>query len=271
MLAAQYLLNHTGTAGLFDGRRSLRPQLCGYDYSYVHEKALEAGGASGCPPLVVDVGANVGLSVLPVASRGLRVLAFEPVPRNLQMLQLNTFLNGWGWRGKDGSQQRVGVVHAAASSSRGTMSIHSPVGREDNSALTVPGGASSFLIDTSSGVIEHKIPSVTLDSYFEGAAPDLAKSLRLVKIDTQGHELDVLKGMHTLLKRPDLNFRVILELDVGLQKIAGHRPEEIMAYMHSHGNWRPHCIVGNTLVAQPSCEQNATQCPCYDVVFERNH
>ena len=38
----------------------------------------------------------------------------------------------------------------------------------------------------------------------------------------EGHEYDVLKGMEHLLRRTDLSFNVILELDANLQRRSGH-------------------------------------------------
>ena len=44
--------------------------------------------------------------------------------------------------------------------------------------------------------------------------------MRLVKIDTQGHELEVVRGMKRMLAA-NTHFNVILELDHGLQRASG--------------------------------------------------
>ena len=45
-------------------------------------------------PLIVDVGANAGTTAIPLAQRGFRVLAIEPVPRTLEYLLENVRDNG---------------------------------------------------------------------------------------------------------------------------------------------------------------------------------
>ena len=65
----------------------------GWGAPYLSDEFLGRPDTCG---LVVDVGANIGLSVLPPASRGWRVLAIEPNPHNVRRLHLNLVLNGWG-------------------------------------------------------------------------------------------------------------------------------------------------------------------------------
>ena len=264
--AAHAVLNATRKRG-----ERYQVPLCGYGWSIVHSQAL-AGTTTDCP-LVVDVGAHVGLSVLPAASRGLRVLAFEPTPRNMQLLKLNAYLNGWG-----GPRSAVGLVHAAVSNSNGSVRIFAPVGREDNSAIgTGDPSASTVNLGERTASVEHKVRAVSLDGYFGEAAAALVHTIRLVKIDTQGHELEVLRGMQGLLARTDLSFTVVLELNSALQRASGHTPEEVLQFMH-HFGFRPFCEASDVsrhgqpvqrLVAVHHNGSHGTLPDCNDVVFRR--
>ena len=168
------------------------------------------------------------------------MLAFEPIPRNVQQLQLNAYLNGWGDANKPlspASLRRRGqvcmhcslhllhllhlrlhvctslisltslpahlavpltgqmaIVHGAvtASSTPSNVSIFAPVGNEDNAAIGKGDATAAAVFSSHSAVHGMAIPvlqarALTLDAYFEGALPELASSLALVKIDTRTH------------------------------------------------------------------------------------
>ena len=256
----------TIAANVTMSKRGGRTPLCNYGWDALHEAALHGDAC----PLMIDVGANAGYSMLPVAARGKRVLAFEPVARNVGMLKVNAFLNGWG--GADG---HVGLVEAAVSASSGTITLFAPKGREDNSAIGRGDAAAATInVGSAHGVARHQVRTTTLDGYFGEADAKLAQSLRLVKIDTQGHELDVLRGMEGLLRRPDLNFTVVLELDHRLQEQSGHRPEDVLLLMHQWG-WKPFCFnpkypMGEMLLPVRHNGRTGKLPACYDVVFVRD-
>lgn len=129
-----------------------------------------------------DVGANVGYYTL-LASRIVgphgRVVALEPVVRNVAFLHRHVTLNG---------VQNVTIVPAACSDRSSLV----PFAAGENFATghivagTGEGSAPSSLV-----------PTVTLDALSEafGTAPDV------VKIDVEGAELDVLRGGQETLSR----------------------------------------------------------------------
>jgi FkbM family methyltransferase len=132
---------------------------------------------------VADVGANVGLwsrSLLAAAAAAgraadLRLHAFEPEPEAYARLA----------RALDGTPA---VLSAAALSDRdGTSALH-VVGPAagTNSLHLAPG-------DTATAEI---VRTITLDSY---AARSGVPRFELVKIDTEGHDLTVLRGARSLL------------------------------------------------------------------------
>jgi len=130
---------------------------------------------------VVDVGANVGhysirLSGL-VGGQG-RVVAFEPVPETLELLASNIAML---------PAQNVTLINAAASDRVGLASMTIPEADTglDNNYLAHLSAAGSGL----------QVLCLTID------ALDLPHAVRLVKIDAEGHELAVLKGMRGILRR----------------------------------------------------------------------
>lgn len=61
--------------------------------------------------------------------------------------------------------------------------------------------------------------------------------MRLIKIDVQGHELPVLRGMEKILSTGARQFVLSVEVDHGLQVAAGHGAKDVENYMLSLG-WK---------------------------------
>jgi len=127
--------------------------------------------------LVLDVGANIGNHTVffAVACR-CRVVAIEPEAANFAHLQRNIELNG--------RSAKVTPIRAAAAAVAG-QHVETVAQDEGNS-----GSVSVNLIDRETGV-----ESLRLDDLELPAPP------RLLKIDTEGMELEVLKGATDLLSR----------------------------------------------------------------------
>lgn len=132
----------------------------------------------------LDVGANVGFFSL-VAARVVgpsgTVVAFEPVPENASAAERNAALNSFA---------RVRVVQAAVGAAPGRMTLH--VTRHPGGAALASSAAPPDRVNS----IEVEV--VSLDAAFESGRvppPDL------VKIDVEGAELDVLRGMSGLAAR----------------------------------------------------------------------
>jgi FkbM family methyltransferase len=137
---------------------------------------------------VIDVGAHIGLLTLPAAKRvgplGL-VVAIEPLPRLAALLRQNMQLNGMA--------DRVRVEAAACSAHPGRASFF--VGK-------ILGHSSLLPIDNQVDIID--VPLRTVDELVRPG-----RRVSLVKIDAEGNELRVLRGMHRIIaENPDLSIIV---------------------------------------------------------------
>jgi len=131
---------------------------------------------------VYDIGANFGLHTLLagrlVGPRG-EVHAFEPLPSNLQKLRRHVELNGL--------QHVIRVIPTAVSNSQqGTISCCS--GADE-------AGVTASLRPRQGNKKEQEVANTRLDAYYK-----ISNSrVRLIKIDVEGAELEVLRGARQLL------------------------------------------------------------------------
>jgi len=172
---------------VLDREDSLRLSLY-QAYEPFETRVVEREVAPG--QVVLDVGANIGYYTLllarAVGERG-RVFAFEPVLSNLKLLETNVELNGY---------QNVVLVSKAVTSRSGHAQLFLSHFCCGNHTLFVPEENSpSVLVET-----------VSLDDFFR----DFRGEVDLVKIDTEGAEGQVLRGMDSLL-RANRRMKVITE------------------------------------------------------------
>lgn len=126
-----------------------------------------------------DVGANIGTFSLVAAAAGVRAVhAYEPAPRAREWLARNTALNGLA--------DRVDIHPVAVSDVDGWVGFTEGL----DIANHVTGQAAP---DDSQAV-----RCVRLDSVIDGSTPFF------LKIDVEGHELEVLAGADALLASPNL-------------------------------------------------------------------
>jgi FkbM family methyltransferase len=121
---------------------------------------------------VIDIGGNRGVYAYALAALGTRLAVFEPNPQCLSVL------NSWA-AGKD----TVDVYGFALSSEAGQRDLYIPVdaaGHEHDASATLGFPA----IDTARSVA---VNVSTLDSFN-------FQDVKFIKIDVEGHELDVLAG-----------------------------------------------------------------------------
>lgn len=132
--------------------------------------------------LVFDVGADIGLYSEVFASLGARVVAVEPLPENVRILENCDY------------RDRIEIVQAAAGPSVGVATFH-------KATVHTMGSLSSQWLDEASRSSRVKamnvawredieVATVTLDSLVERfGEPDF------VKIDVEGYEESVLRGL----------------------------------------------------------------------------
>ena len=126
----------------------------------------------------LDVGANHGayakrLHTLVPASR---IFAFEPHPRTFSVLQSELAMEG------------VTLVNQALSDQAGEMALYDFAGHDGSTQASLDREAVRLF---SPSVVEHRVTCTTLDAFVAAHGID---RIDLLKIDTEGFDLAVLKG-----------------------------------------------------------------------------
>ena len=161
---------------------------------------------------VIDVGANVGYYTLQAAARvgpAGRVHAFEPAGSTFTRLVENVELNGF---------KNVSTCRAIVNDRPGRLPLF--VAPPDNSGLSglrPPPGALGF----------EEVDALTLDDYCERTN---VPRVDVVKIDVEGSELAVLRGMPRLLAQPQV--QVFMEISAPNLAAAGARPADLVDLLH---------------------------------------
>jgi FkbM family methyltransferase len=132
--------------------------------------------------MFLDIGAYFGLYALLMDRSALfdRVVAFEPDRRNAQQLASNLFLN---------PSSRVEVRHEAVSDRSGTAWF-------TQSETHPTGNRAGISIADGPGSTRREVPMTTIDDAF-----DVAGCTIIAKIDVEGEEHAVLRGMRNTLAR----------------------------------------------------------------------
>ena len=172
------------------------------------EPALEWVVRELVPPCgtMVDCGANCGfIGLLTRRLRRARVLFVEPHPRLAAAIRRNLELNGW-------SGDCV-VVEAAASDAEGEIVLHEHP-RQDGSHSV----HKDWVEDGFGAGGEIRVEARTLGSVLAGL-PGFER-IDFLKVDTEGHDLAVLRGLGEAL-RPERIRAVYVEL--GRQREEGFR------------------------------------------------
>lgn len=147
---------------------------------------------------VLDVGAFIGTMAVPLAQAvgpSGKVVSFEPVPAHAELVRRNLERNGL--------TDRAEVVQALVGKTAGGGFLPD---RLDMSAAT------TWFHESTD---EQAIPVTTLDVWAAGA--DLGgRPLRLLKVDVEGWELDVLRGASELLEA----HRPIVALEVARYQLS---------------------------------------------------
>lgn len=179
----------TGEFGAFEGPASDRVVLARYvaegSWSRALVGLLAARLASG--GTLLDAGAHVGLISIAVAARSrAHCIAFEPAPDNAACLARNV--------ARHGLTSRIELHALALSDQQGTLRLGlSPDNGGDHHAL-VEGAA------LAPGWREQAIPCARLDDLLDGRTLERPA---LLKLDTQGSEVRILRGAQRVLQQVD--------------------------------------------------------------------
>jgi FkbM family methyltransferase len=137
-------------------------------------------------PIVVDVGANEGDYTTAVleANRGAKVYALEPHPHTFSRLQHRA-----------STKSGVIVVNAACGKAPGELTLFDYAGSQGSSHASLYEGAIGT--STTNEASRYVVKVVDLDTF---SMQNKISTIDLLKIDTEGHELEVLKGASKLLR-----------------------------------------------------------------------
>jgi len=138
----------------------------------------------------LDIGANIGyfsvLAGLTVAPGG-RVIAFEPHPGAREVLHQALAANRLG--------EIVEIVPAAVADRDGRVSLF----LSQDSVLSTTDPSRSPMREAFTFPDSIEVPRITVDAWLAGR-PELAPRIRVIKIDVEGTEADVLRGMRDTLR-----------------------------------------------------------------------
>ena len=172
--------------------------------------------------IVVDVGANIGLHTLNMArivGNAGQVFAFEPDPSNFEILEKNVEINNY---------QNIILEEKAVGDKHGRTILYQSYH---------PGMHRIFpQTEQTKGKVEVELTS--LDKYFTYS--NISDKISFVKIDVEGLEFSVLKGMENILKN---NNKIKLLFEFMPKNIieAGFVPIDLLNYITSNG-FKLYCI-----------------------------
>ncbi|MEK7077398.1 MAG: FkbM family methyltransferase [Patescibacteria group bacterium] len=189
---------------------------------------------------VVDIGANIGLFTLlyarAVGERG-RVFAFEPEPVNVGILRRNIAANGYN---------NIEVVPAAVGDRPGKVKLflsdfnagdHRVYDPEERTRDWEKNGAVyDKLVGDRRKAID--VPTVSLDEFLKS----YEKPIAFIKMDAQGAEGGILKGMTEILKK-NRNVRMVTEFWPAGLKMFGVEAQEFLTLLQGLGF--SFCEIGN--------------------------
>ena len=166
---------------------------------------------------LVDVGANCGLFTIMAGQRVGRsglVIAFEPCLATYATLASNLSLNQVG---------NVVPLNMAVAERFGVMKLD----------VSTPGHSGRYSIATAESTAVSEITAINLKE-FPGICALLGTRKTLIKIDVEGYELHVLRGIVPLLERPQTR-RLVVEIDAHNLARYGAAPGDIYALLAEFG------------------------------------
>lgn len=177
----------------------------------VYEKAETKFFREGRSPDMVflDIGANIGYFsalALEVLEKG-SIIALEPDPENFRFLERTIAAN-------PSKADRVRCINKAAADRNGTFQLHTSSSNRGDNRL--------YSNDRSEGSVEVEV--CTIDSLLESIG---ISSVDFIKIDVQGFEGHVFRGMRRILQSSP-NLTVLSEFWPHGLRGAGSDPEELL-------------------------------------------
>ena len=161
----------------FTGKQHFEPYLTSF-----MESVITSGD------IVIDVGAHIGIHTVHAAKLGGYVFSIEPIPSNIRLLERNIQLNN--------VSNSVELIKGAACDHKGigTIYVHNYSGSH---SMVYSRGARNVI----------RVPCFRLDSLFLEK-----KHIKLIKIDVEGFEVNVVRGMESILSKKSAKY-IVIEVD----------------------------------------------------------
>lgn len=181
----------------------------------IEQAIAQLAQAGRLPPggVFVDAGANIGTQTVYAMRSGHfgRAVAFEPEPRNAELLAMNLAANGMS--------RQVTVVDKALGAQTGSATLHLHPRNKGAHALGAP--------PSLDGTESVTVPLTRLDTELAalGIAP---QTIGLIWIDVEGAEIDLLRGLG------DLVGRVPLAIEYGPERFSSADGEAFRASLRAH-------------------------------------
>ena len=159
--------------------------------------------------IVIDVGANIGYYTLIFAQlvgKTGKVFAFEPEPKNFEILKKNIEINNY-----DNVTAEQKIISDKCEKMKLFVSDSGIVGHR----IQKMGNLENFI----------EVESVTLDDYMKKL--NLDKKVDFIKIDVEGAEPKVLDGAKTILKE-NVNLKIFTEFNREVIKKYNSDPEDML-------------------------------------------
>ena len=213
--------------------------------SKIMEEKIEMGN------IVVDVGANIGLHTLNMArivgSTG-QVFAFEPDPSNFEILKKNVKINNY---------KNIILEQKAVGDKHGRTTLY----QSDHP------GKHRIFPQTEQAKSQVQVELTNLDNYFDS---DMIDKINFIKIDVEGLEFSVLKGMKNILKNSK-KIKILFEFMPENTMEVGFTPIELLNYLTSN-DFKLYCMDNKTkkLLHVSNNEEIVKLCSTTDNTISRN-
>ena len=235
---------------LFLNKKGLALSISHYGtYEKSEAKVMEEKIKGG--NIVVDVGANIGLHTLNMArivgNTG-QVFAFEPDPSNFKILGKNVKVNNY---------KNIILEQKAVGDKHGRATLY----QSDN-----PGMHRIFPQTKAKGQVQVELTS--LDKYFIDS--NLVDKINFIKIDVEGLEFSVLKGMENILKN-NKKIKILFEFMPKNIMEAGFMPIELLNYLTLY-DFKLYCIdeITEKLIHVSNNEEILKLCSTTNNTISRN-
>lgn len=185
-----------------------------------------------------DIGSNTGSFIfLPLFNSTIKCFAFEPNPTAYEALFENIEINNL--------TNNVKSYNLGMWDTQKQMELKIPKDTTDSGLATFGDDPSRFTYDNKSGeFITHTIECETIDSMFEKLK---LESLDIIKIDTEGAELGILKGGEKTIKQFKPN--ILLEFDDRNTLQFGYKSDDIIVLLQSYGYTNFNLLAPSDLLA----------------------